>query len=525
MPTVAAMIASADWTDFTIALPTIINLVFMFAFGACAGSFIHVVAYRMPAGLSVISPPSRCPVCGFRLPWYQNMPIIGYLTLRGRCSACKAHIPVRYLLSELALGLLFAGIYAVLFLPGAADFWFPVGEGWWRAQGAVRALPALFVVLWATGALVAMTICDARTFLIPVAIPGWASVVAFIGWPIVAIMSLDVGLPFPVSVPSWPVGCAAVGAMGGLAIARMLLAAGVLPRSFEDWDQFAADEGDVFADYPYARREMMKEIAFVGPAVLFGAVGWAVGQWLGAPVEPWPAGSALMACATGFVIGGAIVWALRIVASLLLDTEALGLGDVHLMACVGAAFGWRVAVVGFVVAPFIGLAWWVANLFRRAPMRMPFGPSLAVGSLSAFLLKPVLATAVAGGLSGMAVLASNARLQPGGALALSAVLALGAAGFARVARWTGGGAAAASIVLMVASVVGWILALPVRVGMGAAVGVLLIVCCVVGSAVSGAVLEEMPGPRTALSRILRLLAFVVAVVAVFILVVRPVGAG
>ena len=55
------MVASADWTDFTIALPTIINLVFMFAFGACAGSFIHVVADRMPAGLSVISPPSRCP--------------------------------------------------------------------------------------------------------------------------------------------------------------------------------------------------------------------------------------------------------------------------------------------------------------------------------------------------------------------------------------------------------------------------------------------------------------------------------
>jgi len=524
MLSAGALVASADWTDFAIALPTVINLAFMFAFGACAGSFIHVVSYRMPAGLSVISPPSRCPTCGFRLPWYQNLPIIGYLTLRGRCGACKASIPVRYLLSELALGLLFMAIYAVLFLPGTNDFWFPVGEGWWRAQGAPRALPALFVVLWATGALVAMTICDARTYLIPVAIPGWASLVAFIGWPIVAAMSLDAGFPFPVPAPPWPVGCAAIGAMGGLAIARLLLAAGVLPRSFEDWDQFAADEGDVFADYPYARREMMKEIAFVGPAVLFGAIGWVVGQSLGAPVEHWPAGSTVMACATGFVVGGGIVWALRIVSSLLLDTEALGLGDVHLMACVGAAFGWRVAVVGFIVAPFIGLAWWLGNLFRRAPMRMPFGPSLAFGSLSAFLLKPVLATTVAGGLSAMAVLASNARLQPEGALALSAVLGLGAAGFARVARWTGGAAAATSIVLMLVAVVGWILASPVRVGAGAGVGVLLIVCCVVGSAVSGARLEEVPGARTALSRILRLLAFAVAVVAAFILVIRPVGA-
>jgi hypothetical protein len=52
---------------------------------------------------------------------------------------------------------------------------------------------------------------------------------------------------------------------------------------------------------------------------------------------------------------------------------------------------------------------------------------------------------------------------------------------------------------------------------------LVIICCVVGSAISGAALEEMPGPRTALSRILRLLAFVVAVVAAFILVIRPGG--
>ena len=55
------------WTDVAIVLPTFIGLLFAFAFGACAGSFVHVVAWRMPEGMSVVSPPSRCPTCGYRL--------------------------------------------------------------------------------------------------------------------------------------------------------------------------------------------------------------------------------------------------------------------------------------------------------------------------------------------------------------------------------------------------------------------------------------------------------------------------
>ena len=109
-----------------------------------------------------------------------------------------------------------------------------------------------------------------------------------------------------------------------------------MPRSFEDWGDFAESEGDVFADYPHARREMIKEVAFVGPAVLLGAVGWVVANHLGAPTEMHPAVGAIFSVAAGFVIGGGVVWALRIIATVLLDTEALGLGDVHLMACVGA---------------------------------------------------------------------------------------------------------------------------------------------------------------------------------------------
>jgi hypothetical protein len=152
---------------------------------------------------------------------------------------------------------------------------------------------------------------------------------------------------------------------------------------------------------------------------------------------------------------------------------------------------------------------------------MPFGPSLAVGSFAAFFLKPVIATAVFAGLASMARMGGWARNDPGGALAVAAVLAVAATVSAWAARRTGGIAAAASILLMVGAVVAWILAASIRPTGGAAVAVVLTVGCVVGSAVSGARFEEQPGPRTALSRILRLLAFVVVLVGAVLLLARP----
>lgn len=66
------------------------GLVFAFCFGACVGSFLNVVVYRLPAGVSIITPPSRCPRCGWRLTWRENFPILGWLWLRGKCRKCRA---------------------------------------------------------------------------------------------------------------------------------------------------------------------------------------------------------------------------------------------------------------------------------------------------------------------------------------------------------------------------------------------------------------------------------------------------
>jgi leader peptidase (prepilin peptidase) / N-methyltransferase len=80
--------------------------IFSFIFGAVVGSFLNVCIYRLPKGESVVFPPSRCPGCGSRIPWYDNVPIFSYLLLRGRCRTCRAAISPQYPLVEAINGLL-----------------------------------------------------------------------------------------------------------------------------------------------------------------------------------------------------------------------------------------------------------------------------------------------------------------------------------------------------------------------------------------------------------------------------------
>lgn len=74
--------------------------------GLCVGSFLNVVIYRLPAGMSLITPPSHCPCCGSKIKWYDNIPLVSYILLRGRCRRCHCRISIRYALSELANGAL-----------------------------------------------------------------------------------------------------------------------------------------------------------------------------------------------------------------------------------------------------------------------------------------------------------------------------------------------------------------------------------------------------------------------------------
>jgi len=88
-----------------------IGYVFVFAFGISLGSFLNVVIYRLPKNLSLVRPGSSCPACQARIRWYDNIPLVSYLLLRGRCRQCSASISPRYFTVELIAGLLCVAIY------------------------------------------------------------------------------------------------------------------------------------------------------------------------------------------------------------------------------------------------------------------------------------------------------------------------------------------------------------------------------------------------------------------------------
>src|SRR3989338_2853414 len=85
--------------------------IFIFLFGAAIGSFSNVCIYRLPKKLSIISPPSQCPNCGKSISPFDNIPIISFILLRGRCRYCQSPISWRYPIVELITGLIFLSLY------------------------------------------------------------------------------------------------------------------------------------------------------------------------------------------------------------------------------------------------------------------------------------------------------------------------------------------------------------------------------------------------------------------------------
>lgn len=95
--------------------------VWLFALGGVVGSFLNVVIYRLPRGESLVYPGSRCPRCGHAIRWYDNVPIFGWLFLRGRCRDCGVNISPRYPLVELTLALVFLTLGALEWLATGAN--------------------------------------------------------------------------------------------------------------------------------------------------------------------------------------------------------------------------------------------------------------------------------------------------------------------------------------------------------------------------------------------------------------------
>jgi len=130
-------------------------------FGMLIGSFLNVVVHRVPAGLSVVTPASRCPDCETPIAPSDNVPVASWVVLKGRCRHCSTPISVVYPLVELGTGVVFAGV-ALLVLP-------PILLASSAGEVAASVASALSL-LWLAGASIALTVIDLRTHRLPNAI-------------------------------------------------------------------------------------------------------------------------------------------------------------------------------------------------------------------------------------------------------------------------------------------------------------------------------------------------------------------
>jgi leader peptidase (prepilin peptidase)/N-methyltransferase len=133
-------------------------IAFIFVFGLVIGSFLNVCILRIPEDISIVAPGSRCPRCHTAIKWYDNVPVLGWLWLRGNCRTCGLAISPMYPLVELATGLLFVACYLEFGLTQTAVKW-----------------------LFFTGLIIVLTITDLRVRMLPDLVnwPGFAAGVFF----------------------------------------------------------------------------------------------------------------------------------------------------------------------------------------------------------------------------------------------------------------------------------------------------------------------------------------------------------
>ncbi len=532
---------------------------FAAATGACVGSFLNVVAHRLPRNEGLFRPGSRCPSCETPLTWRENLPILGWLFLRGRCRFCRARISPEYPIVELALALLFAGLVADWFLPSFSySFSDSASAPSWASRGLPQMWPSLALILVLIASLIAMALVDARTYTIPPIIPWAVALLAFLVHPLHALILSRASTPlFPDSQFPWTIPTPRASATISITLAasvallcsNVLVWTGLLKRSFHDFESWMAsastgpaippppptplravlfrtllftapaivlmglgaiagsalrsptlgmgiglvlglilgtflrarvsdpitpsntqpvnDQSNTttpdtstspprrytllntflapcllaaaafpisprlsiaaaglglilsvllntdpeplsptpdaaaphhhepsFLDYPHARRETVRELVFLAPPLLAGALAAYFAPQLDAALPVLAAPPlwllALTGSLLGFLVGGAVIWVVRILGTLAIGREAMGLGDVHLMAAVGAVCGWIDPTLAFFTAPLLALAATAAAALSRKGVRaaLPFGPHLALASIAVIIAKP-----------------------------------------------------------------------------------------------------------------------------------------
>lgn len=355
-------------------------LIFVFVLGCCIGSFLNVVVYRMPRDLSLLTPGSFCPGCNSPIRFYDNIPLLSWLILGTRCRDCKTPISARYFIIELLTGILFATVFALYFV-------FSFRSGLERLLPGGWFIYMVHIILLA--ALLAASTIDLELWVIPLGICWMVTIVGL------AASTLGIFIIDPKTLSHFRLlptasatsGALATGAGIGLAISMLLLATGVIKRSYQSSDaQEAGHEPDMHLEEDENfnhRREVLREVFFLLPIIICSAAMLAVSR-NNQTIKDWwlnllqvPAIKGFLGSLWGYFVGCAIVWTTRILGTLAFGKEAMGLGDVHLLGAAGTVIGPFLVVIAFFLAPFFGLAWALYQMFFKKTRQIPYGPFLS----------------------------------------------------------------------------------------------------------------------------------------------------
>ena len=333
------------------------SLVF-FAFGCIVGSFLNVCIYRMPLDLSVVTPPSHCPHCKYSIPFYLNVPLLTWLSLRGKCKNCGAPISSRYFIVELLTGVAFLAC--------------------WLAYGHSAPWVALVYCLFLAG-LIAATFIDFEHFIIPDEITLGGAVVGFV---------ISFFLPQLHGVQTVEQGMiqSVIGILvgGGVVYAVLRLGKLLFGRQKIKLD---ADTKITFTETALCLpdQEIPYEEIFYRKSDTIALTASTVEL-----VDRSYRDVTLRLTPHQLRIGDEkldpeTVPHIEVVCSeLVLPREAMGLGDVKFMAAIGAFIGWQGAMFSLMASSVIGSVVGIVLIAARKrewSSRMPYGPYIALAAV------------------------------------------------------------------------------------------------------------------------------------------------
>jgi len=321
----------------TLDLPRFFVLPFLFILGLCIGSFLNVCIHRFPSKLrlrdqlkALTTHGSGCPRCATAILWRDNLPLIGWLLLLGKCRNCKRPISPRYPLVELLTGILFVVVYQLEMPP---NFWGDIGQaGLLSPDGPQNITGLSSVAAW----------LHVR-YLLHIAMICCLIVATFIDFELRFI----------------PDGCTLPMMVFAVIVATVSGQTFIVPLWFQD-------------------TSVANTLRSISP------------EWLRPALFSWdclpfaiqhPHVHGFLVSIAGLIVGGGLVWMVRIAGFWVLRQEAMGFGDVVLMGMIGSVIGWQPVTAVFFLAPVLAIFTALLALLTKRDREIPYGPWLSLATL------------------------------------------------------------------------------------------------------------------------------------------------